>query len=46
MSSLVGAYLIRHTIALPPTGATLLFVGLAAVGIIVQAAAFRRRTVA
>lgn len=46
MSALVGAYLIRHTIALPPTGATLLFVGLTAVGIIVQAAAFRRRTVA
>ena len=46
MSALVGGYLIRHTIALPPTGATLLFVGLAAVGIIVQAAAFRRRTVA
>ena len=46
MSALVGAYLIGHTIVLPPTGATLLFVGLAAVGIIVQATAFRRRTVA
>ena len=46
MSSLVGAYLIGHTIALPPTGATLLFVGLVALGIIVQATAFRRRTVA
>ena len=46
MSALVGAYLIGHTIALPPTGSTLLFVGLTAVGIIVQATAFRRRTVA
>ena len=46
MSALVGAYLISHTIVLPPTGETLLFVGLAALGIIVQAAAFRRRTVA
>ena len=31
MSSLVGAYLIGHTIVLPSTGATLLFVGLAIV---------------
>jgi len=46
MSSFVGAYLIGHTIVLPPTGATLLFVGLAAIGIIVQAAAFRGRAVA
>lgn len=46
MSSLVGAYLIGHTIVLPPTGATLLFVGLAAVGMIMQTAALRRRTVA
>ncbi len=46
MSALVGAYLISHTIVLPPTGATLLFAGLAAIGIIVQAAAFRRRAVA
>jgi hypothetical protein len=46
MSALVGAHLISHTIVLPPTGATLLFVGLAAIGIIVQAAAFRRTTVA
>jgi uncharacterized protein DUF4203 len=46
MSAVVGAYLIGHTIVLPPTGATLLFVGLAAVGIIVQTAAFRGRTAA
>jgi hypothetical protein len=46
MSAVVGAYLIGHTIVLPSTGATLLFVGLTAVGIIVQASAFRRRAVA
>ena|SRR5689334_2275908 len=46
MSSVVGAYLIGHTIVLPATGATVLFVGLAVVGIVVQASAFRRRVVA
>ncbi|HET9800577.1 MAG TPA: DUF4203 domain-containing protein [Chthoniobacterales bacterium] len=46
MSALVGAYLIKETVPLPHTGSILLFVGLVAVGIIVQAAAFRRRTVA
>ncbi|MBV9619368.1 MAG: hypothetical protein JO201_09145, partial [Verrucomicrobia bacterium] len=46
MSAVVGAYLISHIVVLPPTGGTLLFVGLAAVGIIVQATAFRRRSVA
>jgi len=46
MSSLVGAYLIGQTIVLPPTGTTVLFVALAAIGIAVQAAAFRRSTVA
>src|SRR5947208_11221220 len=46
MSAVVGAYMICHTIVLPPTGTTLLFVGLAAVGVIVQATAFRRRAVA
>ena len=43
MSSVVGAYLIGYTVVLPSTGATLLFVGLTAIGIIVQAAAFRGR---
>lgn len=43
LSAVVGAYLIGHTIVLPQTGATLLFVGLAVIGIIVQAAAFRGR---
>jgi hypothetical protein len=33
--------LICHTIILPQTGATILFVGLAVIGIVVQAAAFR-----
>ena len=46
LSSVVGAYLIQHTIVLPQTGATILFVGLAVVGIVVQAAAFRGRTTA
>jgi Domain of unknown function (DUF4203) len=46
MSAVVGAYLIGHTIILPPTGATILFIALAAIGIVVQAAGFRRRTVA
>src|SRR5437870_1279072 len=46
MSSVVGAYLICHTIVLPQTGATILFVALAAIGIVVQVAAFRGRTAA
>jgi uncharacterized protein DUF4203 len=41
LSSLVGAHLIQHTIVLPPSGSTILFIGLAAVGILVQAAALR-----
>jgi len=41
LSAVVGAYLICHTIILPQTGATILFVGLAVIGIVVQAAAFR-----
>src|SRR5262249_16805065 len=41
LSAVVGAYLIGHTIVLPPTGGTLVFVGLALIGIIVQGAAFR-----
>jgi len=45
MSAVVGAYLIGHTIILPQTGATILFIALAAIGIVVQAAAFRRRAV-
>jgi Domain of unknown function (DUF4203) len=45
VSSLIGAYLIESAIVLPPTGSTLVFIGLAVIGILVQAAAFRRRTV-
>jgi hypothetical protein len=46
MSAVVGAYLISHTIVLPATGATLLFVGLAAIGVIVQVSTLRGRTTA
>src|SRR4029077_17126191 len=46
MSAVVGAYLIGHTIVLPQTGSTILFIALAAIGIVVQAAAFRRTTAA
>src|SRR5438094_6850747 len=46
MSATVGAYLICHTIVLPQTGATILFVGLATIGIVVQVAAFRGRAAA
>jgi len=42
LSAVVGAHLIQHTIVLPPSGSTILFIGLAAIGIIVQAAALQR----
>jgi hypothetical protein len=42
VSSFIGAYLIESAIVLPPTGSTLVFIGLAIVGIFVQAASFRR----
>src|SRR5437588_10050220 len=45
VSSFIGAYLIQSAIVLPPTGSTLVFVGLAIVGIVVQAAWFRRTAV-
>ena len=45
VSSFIGAYLIQSAIMLPPTGSTLVFVGLAIIGIIVQAASFRRTAV-
>lgn len=41
LSAVVGAYMIQSTIVLPQTGATILFIGLAAIGVIVQAAAMR-----
>ena len=38
VSSLIGAHLIQSAIVLPPTGSTLVFIGLAILGIFVQAA--------
>ena len=45
VSSFIGAYLIQSAIVLPPTGSTLVFIGLAIVGIFVQAASFRRSVI-
>jgi hypothetical protein len=45
VSSFIGAYLIQSAIVLPPTGSTLVFVGLAIIGILVQAASFRRSAI-
>jgi hypothetical protein len=42
VSSLIGAHLIQSTIVLPPSGSTILFIGLAILGILVQAASLRR----
>ena len=42
LSAVVGAHLIQHTIVLPQSGSTILFIGLAAIGVIVQAAAMQR----
>ena len=42
ISSLIGAHLIQSAIVLPASGSTILFMGLAVVGILVQAATFRR----
>ena len=42
VSSFIGAYLIQSAIVLPPTGSTLVFIGLAILGIFVQAASYRR----
>ena len=42
VSSLIGAHLIQSAIVLPPSGSTIVFVGLAVIGILVQAASFRR----
>src|ERR1700716_351772 len=42
LSSVVGAYLILGAIALPPSGASILFIALVAVGVIVQATSMRR----
>ena len=45
VSSFIGAYLIQSAIVLPPTGSTLVFIGLAILGIFVQAISFRRRAI-
>src|SRR5213078_496431 len=45
VSSFIGAYLIQSAFVLPPTGSTLVFIGLAIVGIFVQAASFRRSAI-
>jgi hypothetical protein len=45
VSSFIGAYLIESAIVLPPTGSTLVFIGLAILGIFVQAASFRRSAI-
>src|SRR6267378_4414749 len=42
VSSLIGAHLIQSTIVLPPSGSTIVFLGLAIVGMVVQAASLRR----
>ena len=44
-SSFIGAYLIQSAILLPPTGSTIVFIGLAILGIVVQAASFRRSAI-
>jgi MFS family permease len=41
-SAMVGAHLIARTIVLPPSGATILFIALVALGIVVQVAMLRR----
>jgi hypothetical protein len=42
VSSLIGAHLIQNAISLPPSGSIIVFLGLAVVGIVVQAASLRR----
>ena len=42
VSAFIGAYLIQSAIVLPPTGSTLVFIGLAILGMFVQAASYRR----
>ena len=45
VSSFIGAYLIQSAIVLPPTGSTLVFIGLAILGIFLQAVSFRRSAI-
>src|ERR1044071_9792635 len=41
VSSLIGAHLIQSTIVLPPSGSTIVFIGLVILGILVQATSLR-----
>jgi Domain of unknown function (DUF4203) len=45
VSSLIGAHLIQSTIVLPPSGSAILFIALAIIGIVIQAASLRRSEV-
>jgi hypothetical protein len=45
VSSLIGAHLIQSAIVLPPSGSTIVFIGLVVLGILVQAASLRRSQV-
>jgi hypothetical protein len=42
ISSLIGAHLIQSAIVLPPAGSTIVFLALAVIGMLVQAASLRR----
>jgi hypothetical protein len=42
VSSFIGAHMIQTAIVLPPSGSTIVFLGLAIVGMVVQAASLRR----
>jgi MFS family permease len=42
LSAIVGAHLVQRTIVLPPSGQTILFIVLAALGVLVQASMLRR----
>ncbi len=42
LSSVVGAYLVLNSISLPPSGTSILFIALVAIGVIVQVASMRR----
>jgi hypothetical protein len=45
VSSLIGAHLIQSTIVLPPSGSTIVFIGLTIIGILIQAASLQRSQV-
>jgi hypothetical protein len=45
VSALIGAHLIQSAIVLPPTGSTIVFMALAVIGMVVQAASFRKSTI-